>query len=531
MKTREALETDYIGCMNPESQTASFLFNRNYWSVEHRKKAVLSAASRGVKPEILKELEWINAGVTPELDRSLELLRKGNSALVITGQQIGILGGPLMTFYKVLSAIKLARKLEQESGVAVRVLFWMQTEDHDLEEIFSWHIYGKGGEIATLQREISGKEQGRSAGEILNGEEFVKRLERFLAEHRLDNFLPLIEYYLTPEVTLADSYRRVLQGTFGNYGVLVFDPLSANVKAAYRDFIASSFLRSGAINRLLVKRTEELKEQGYAAQVVVREDSPLFFVAASDGRRERLRELPDGSLKGEFSEYSKEELFKILDKQPGRFTTSALIRPVFQDAIFPTAAYVAGPAELRYHAQLKSLYPFFHLEQPLVVPRNSLLLLEKRARRLWQRLGVQLDTLSGSEQEFINSYSGSAKNTGLEDIKNIENELDVQLDKLKDQLSNVDPVLIKDLEKTRRSLHVNLSKFRSRYERAVLYREGDLVSKFNELKNYAFPLSKPQERVIGFGYFLNRFGPEFISRLLEQVPEISDGESKVIELE
>ena len=514
-----------------QSGHSAKFYRASFYDKQARIDTVKQAAQKTIKPVVFSELERLNLGASEAVDNALNKLRTGKAAVVVTGQQLGMLGGPLLTLYKILSAVKLANFLEEESGIKVVPLFWLQSEDHDFNEIKTAKFYGPEGDLVELSLPNNLSGIGDSVGAISLNDQAAADVRGFL--EGVESSFPeikkqLVEIY-SSGATLSQVMIRTLRLALPDLGFLVFDSLSAPVKAENKDFIASAFLRTNSISSLLQAREKELLDWGYQSQVKLRPRSPLFFV--SSGRvRQRLEETGEGVWSSESFSLTKEELYKLLDSDPGRFTTSALIRPVFQDTIFPSAAYVGGSAEIAYWAQLKGLYEFFNCLQPLVVPRARVLLLDNASRRNIEKLNVTLSDLGKSPEAFVSDRLSGTKFDSHSIFEPLEVLLDKNLGSIAEKVVEVDPGLKGALETTREAMTVNLSRFKNKYERALVSKEQILVGQFNKVKNYLTPNGVAQEREVAFVYFLLKYGPDFVNKVIENVDLFCADEYSLLQL-
>lgn len=492
-------------------------FRASFLEAENRVAAVRQAADRAVLPAVMSELRAQNQGGGEAVERSLADLEKGGAAVAVTGQQLGVCGGPLLTIYKIASTISLARLLERESGVRVLPLFWMQSEDHDFAEVCSTTFFGPGGELRDVALDIPADELGDSVGRLKIDPQRGGQILAWLDEcHDADpEFAAVLRRSFGTAGTFSGAMARLVREIFAPYGLLVFDCDRRSIKEAYKDFIASSFLRAASIGRLLQERSAWLQREGYPLQAAIRPESPLFFVSCN-GVRQRLREESDGVWVGQNVQLGKQELYRLLDQEPERFTASVLMRPVFQDTILPVGAYVAGPSEFKYLVQIRPLYDFFNCQQPLVVPRQHLAVADERTRKLMDRLEITAEEAALSPEEVILKHE---KNPGFASgsfFPALEEAFLARLAQLEPDLERVDPGLKRALERTRRSIKINISRLRSRFEHAVLRREETAVQQFLRIKGALYPRSHAQERVICCAHYLLRYGRSFVEQVLAE---------------
>ena len=514
--------TNYLEQYIAKAPAAQDFFELSFLNSADRSKAVKRATQRNMMPALIDEIARQNALAPAEVQTNIEHLRQGNVAVVATGQQLGFLGGPLLTMYKILGAIKTAQALAEETGVVTVPVFWMQSEDHDFEEIREMGYYTADGSYSSVGYSGEPVGLGDSVGPIEINPDSVAVVENFLEEQHpttREFWNDLCAGYLKGE-SLSAAFGHYLRSVFGSYGLVVFDPNVQVVKELYKDFIASSIVRSGGIGRVLGDRSAELESRGFDIQVHVREDSPLFFV--SNGKvRERLVEI-DGVWQSKQQRYSKGELLELLDNHPERFTTSALIRPVLQDRMFPTAAFVTGPSEFNYWVQLKPLYEFFNVEQPLVIPRPSFCIVAAAQERSMRDSQIRYSDLSLSTIEFLSRrMAGSSAEAATTEattlFSSVRKSIEAEFGRAAASLAKLDPNLVQGAEKTRSSIERNLEKFEGRVTKAWGQRHPELVHLFETVRDYAFPGGVPQERCVGSLDMLLKFGINLPQSLLAEI--------------
>ncbi|TMQ06373.1 MAG: bacillithiol biosynthesis cysteine-adding enzyme BshC, partial [Deltaproteobacteria bacterium] len=328
----------------------------------------VARSRRPLAPEVHRVLVAQNARLpaSPARDAHLEALRTG-AAAVVTGQQVGLFLGPLYTLYKAASAVVFARMLAARTGAPVVPVFWLQTEDHDLPEIASVTVPGRAG-ATTLAVPVDAGNRIAIAHCRLPPEidGCLDALAEALADgqaaspHAVAHVARLRRHY-RPGARWADAFAGVLAELFAPEGLVMIDPREPALAAAVAPVHARALAEAGPIAAALVANDAELERAGFATAVHVRPGAPLSFFhpAGPLGPRVRLEPVP-GRPGGDdaFAEvgggavHSRAELLAALAADPLRFSTSALLRPIAQDTLLPTAAYVGGPAEVGYFAQL-----------------------------------------------------------------------------------------------------------------------------------------------------------------------------------
>jgi bacillithiol synthase len=507
---------------------ARAFFSAHYLNAEDRKNVVLRAAGR-LSTEMLAAIRAQNAAFAPSAsrERNLELLERG-AAAVVTGQQMGLFLGPLFTVYKAATAIQVAKKLEEETGTRVVPIFWLQTEDHDLPEIACCSLpSGAGGPI---DLKVPASPQDRvSVAHVVLPPELDRCLEILRGElSRLPHgpaHLDILTRHYQVGRGYVEAFAGVLAELFREEGLVLIDPRDPAIAAAAAPIHRRALLEAPALASVLLERSRLLVENGFAPMVHVRAGAPLNFYHPLGAEGPRYRLEPAGE-EGLFKEVGGERVHRLsdltaaLDRDPRVFSSSALLRPIVQDSLLPTAAYIGGPGEVAYFAQLEPLYHAFELKMPLIVPRARFRIIEEKTLRLLARIGVSTEQAMLSEDALLSAARTleRAPISPLELQKNIEAQLDHLFDEVSSKIEGVGEGIDHAIEKTRVSIKSSVAKLREKYERAVLHRDQSLVEDVRRLKSLLQPNGEPQERVFGVSYYAARYGERaFVEKVLESI--------------
>jgi bacillithiol biosynthesis cysteine-adding enzyme BshC len=451
---------------------------------------------------------------SPARDRNIAALRDGASA-VVTGQQAGLFLGPLFTTYKAATAIALARKLQADRGAAVVPVFWLQTEDHDLAEIATCHVAPSRG-VALELRLPAGDEHVSVAHRVLP-DEVSSRLDELhgALSHmpHAGEHLDRLRRHYRPGTTWGNAFAQVLAELFGEEGLVLLDPRDPALAPLAAPVHRRALLEARPI-------AEALRAQA-TSPVHVREAAPLsvFHPDGPEGRRCRLVATGEGYAEvGSGLVHTEKELLDALDRHPLSFSTSALLRPILQDTWLPTAAYVAGPAEAAYFAQLPPLYAAFGLTMPAVVPRIHVRLLEPKTHRALDRLGLSAAEACGTEEEVLARATVHAG--GSEEGDAITRPLlqgfQRAIDELVPTLLAAGEGMDRAIEKTKASVETAVSRLLAHYAKASRHRDLARVEEVKRLLDWLWPHGVPQERVYGISYFAAQHGERaFLARVLE----------------
>lgn len=510
-----------------EARAESFLPAR-FLNPAQRVEQARLAAQRRPAGGLLEVLREQNELLPPSAARrrNLEALARPGTVAVLTGQQVGLFLGPLYTFYKAASVIAVARAIESESGVPCVPIFWLQSEDHDFAEIN--HCYVGGGGAAPLRLELN--EAGPSLGgtdaeaaqmarvsvkdrllEPEVGDQIAQLEERFGALPFAAEFIDLLRTHYRPGRSISAAFAGAMAALFEEEGLILLDPRDNVIAKLSAPICGQCIASAEKISALLLERSRALAEAGFEAQVHLRPDSPLPFFHARTLQGPRFRLEPRGKswgLVGSDQSVSTDELYRALELEPLRFSSSALLRPIVQDALLPTAAYVGGPSEINYFAQLPPLYAFFDLPLPLVVPRARFRCLDDRTQAWLTKLRLEPADVERPREQLLRDLARTrqdyprAQSVG----EQLMGDTPGRLDQLQTLAASLDPNLIKAVQRTRATISRAVSRFAARYGRSLLEQDRIALERVERLQRSLFPEGIPQERFYSLAYFACRYG-------------------------
>ena len=498
-----------------------------------------AAAERHVSPALVAVLRAQQAALPAGRARAhnLEALAAGGAAVVVTGQQVGLFLGPLYGFYKAASAIAVARALEAEAGVRCVPLFWLQTEDHDFAEIASATVAGGGGEPVRLSLPDEPPAEARVSIAHRRLPSEVSALLDTLAEllgagPAAKETLALLRAHYTVGRPIAQAFAGVLAELFADEGLVMLDPREPRIAALAAPIYREALDASTTIGRRLDDRCAALAEAGFDQQIPVRPDCALVFghLGAANGPRYRLERQTRTSgssdtsgtwrLAGGDRGFSKEEIADALAHDPLRFSTSALLRPIVQDTLLPTAAYVGGPAEVSYFAQTGPLYEHFGLAMPLIVPRGRFRCLDPHTRRRLAALGLGADDVARPQAELVARLPNTASRgipSAADLAARVDSEIAPALEQLAAAATALDPKdrnLARAAERTRAHVTRALGRLTGRYARKLAEREGVALGRLARVQNALAPGGVPQERAYAWPSLAGRLGPAALKALV-----------------
>jgi bacillithiol synthase len=490
----------------------------------------LEAAHRGrLADALLRQSDGFDA--SGAVLANIERLRNG-AAAVVTGQQVALFGGPLLTLLKAATAIRKAQDATKASGRDHVPVFWLASEDHDLAEVDRVTLLSKT-ETETLRLGLRAERPVPVGGLRVDGgnEEGRLRLEAELDRaSELLGWAPVCELLracYAPNAHLAGAFGRLISKIFAAQGLIVMDAAIREFHALGSPVLREAIEQAEEIEDALLKRSEELVSGGYHAQVLVaRGHSLLFLLDAETGARLPLRRLGEGQWKAGSQSYSTEDLFAILEAEPERLSPNALLRPVFQDRILPTAAYIGGPAEIAYFAQSAVVYEKILGRVTPVLPRLSATLIEPAIATAMATHEVSLAQMFEARTVDALALRLGARAMPIEGKRKIAavgNAMDIELTALTEYMSAMSADLA-------RAAGVSASKMRYQMNRLRRMAAAFEVQKEASLKKHAtammlnlFPDGHLQERLLGGVWFVARYGDVLPELLVEHAGQECPG--------
>jgi bacillithiol synthase len=442
---------------------------------------------------LVRRLRSASYHTHPAQEENLLLLAKENTVTITTGHQLNLATGPLYFIYKIISALRLAEQFNSTVSDQKAVpVYWMASEDHDLEEISSFYLFGKTYTWA-------GSEKGAVGQMRPPDKEFWSQIP--------DCPQWLKECYLNSS-TLAEAHARVVSTLFGSFGLLILEPDDKELKALFSPVVKKELLYSFAQTALL-KKTAALEEMGYEPQINGREIN-LFLI--SEGKRERILRNGEGFSTAEHGQvFGKEEMDKLLEESPERFSPNVVLRPVYQEYILPNIAYVGGPAEVSYWLQLKGVFEEVETPFPILWPRNFASLIPAAVEQKAAKLKLSVDQLFTPVQPLKKKWLSEQSENTLDFSE--ENELLKKVfDGYKAKVEGLDKSLVGWVEAERSKTEKQIESIEKRLVKSLEQREQQQLQLLEKLIEKLFPEGALQERKENiFNYLINR--PEIINLL------------------
>lgn len=431
------------------------------------------------------------------------------AAAIVTGQQVGLFGGQLMSLLKALTAIKLAAE-QTAHGVDTVPIFWLATEDHDLDEVRSATVIDREHRLQTLT--LAAKNEGLRVGDVVLGEEInalTKELRAMLGDAEV---VSPVERCYAPGTTLADGFAELYAAIFGHYGLILIDNRDAHLHVLATPIFSAAAEKAPQLNEHLQKRSADLERAGFHAQVHVDRESTMLF-HLQNGKRVAIK-LDGPKLKAGKQTWTAAELRRDVEAAPQDFSANALLRPVVQDFLLPTATYVGGPAEIAYFAQSEVAYRELLGRATPIVPRASATLVEPGVARLLEKFGIApQEAFKPAEQLALEVAARQLPADVSTALARSRQAVEGQLEALEDKLSALDPSLADAARNAGRKMRYQLQRLGERASRAELRRKADLDRQVRRLSASLYPRDTLQEREIAAVSFLAAHGLTLLETL------------------
>jgi bacillithiol biosynthesis cysteine-adding enzyme BshC len=429
---------------------------------------------------------------------------------VVTGQQAGLFGGPLFTLYKALTAVRLAARVSQDHGVPAVAVFWVESEDHDWNEVASVSVLD-----ADLQRRTLTLAPPPGAGEtpigsLLVGREISSVIEELAAalpqtEFTADLLTDLRNAY-APGITMSDAFARLLDRTLGDLGLVVFECSDRAAKPLASDVFAHEVRHAGRTWALAGAAGQRLQAEGYHTQVesAAHAGAALFRI---DGSRKAVQASDTPALANE------------VRTRPETFSPNVLLRPIVEDTLFPTVCYVSGPNELAYLGQLREVYEHFGVPMPLMYPRASATILDSASARFLEKHDLPFEALQARDESALNRLLAASLPESVDRaLREADEAIQEKMAAIMAAAPAIDATLEGAAKSTLGKLQHDLATLRGKVISAAKKRDETLRRQFFRAQAQAFPDGLPQERALGSVSLLNRYGPALVQRLVQDLP-------------
>ncbi|HDC6047522.1 TPA: bacillithiol biosynthesis cysteine-adding enzyme BshC [Staphylococcus aureus] len=472
------------------------------------------AALANVIREYMSDLK-----LSSEQELNIQHLANG-SKVVIGGQQAGLFGGPLYTFHKIFSIITLSKELTDSHKQQVVPVFWIAGEDHDFDEVNHTFVYNENhGSLHKVKYHTMEMPETTVSRYYPDKAELKQTLKTMFIHMKetvhTQGLLEICDRIIDQYDSWTDMFKALLHETFKVYGVLFidaqFEPLRKMEAPMFKKILKKHQLLDDAF-RATQQRTQN---QGLNAMIQTDTNVHLFLhnvhlflhdenmrqLVSYDGKHFKLNKTD--------KTYIKEEIINIAENQPELFSNNVVTRPLMEEWLFNTVAFVGGPSEIKYWAELKDVFELFDVEMPIVMPRLRITYLNDRIEKLLSKYNIPLekvlvDGVEGERSKFIREQ---ASHQFIEKVEGmIEQQRRLNQDLLDEVAGNQNNI---NLVNKNNEIHIQQYDYLLKRYLLNIERENDISMKqFREIQETLHPMGGLQERIWNPLQILNDFGTD-----------------------
>ena len=451
----------------------------------------------------------------PAGEAALADLVAHNGFFVTTGQQPGLFGGPLYSLYKALTAVCLARELQPVVGRPVVPLFWIAADDHDWAEANHAHVIDAANRLRRITVGPNPDSLPRAVGRIVLGDRGTEAVAELSAcfppnDYR-DGYLELLREAYHSGSTLASAFGDLMAELLRHTPIGLVDGADPRLKELARPVLQAETEDPAASENALAGTAGRLTAAGYALQVPIVPGATNLFLETREGRDRLLRTSGGFRLRRSGRDLSSRRVQRIVNESVDQVSPNVLLRPVVEGFVFPTLAYVAGPGEIAYFGQLAELFVRHGVGMPVVTPRASVLVVERKVTRVLEKLGVTVDDVRDRDLLLARFARDAMPRDVAETLEGWRRGLMARALELSDASAAIDPVLQGAVTKARNSGLAALGALEKKVIRAVKRRSETLTAQIDKAWVNLWPVGKPQDRVLSPVQYTMRYGPDFVS--------------------
>jgi bacillithiol biosynthesis cysteine-adding enzyme BshC len=451
-------------------------------------------------------------------------LFEGEVLCITTGQQPGLITGPLFTVYKALTAIALARSCAKALGRDVVPVFWVAGDDHDFAEAnhyYSLTLTNTVERVVLRERSLDGPSMPLYRERL--GPDIDAVMTAVVAHSSETEFRPAVLEWLTrhyePTHDLASAFAGALAELLGSQGLVVFRPTHVAAKTAMAPLLLDVLAAARAVDTGLQDRAAELQRTGRDAPVPVGSGATPVLIEARLGRDRLVIDGERFVARRSAESWTLSEIGTLTREEPERLSPNVLLRPVVEAALFPTLAYVAGPGELAYFPQCDPLYRQLDVEPQATVARWSGRVIETRVAKVLDKYGVAVDDLATPEGHLAAALvKDDMPQDASESLAALRRAVGQEYQRLRDAAATIDPTLKKSVQSAQNTTLSAINDIERRLITHLKKRNETVVQQIAKARANLFPLGRPQERTFTVVPYLIRYGNGFLDTIMDAVP-------------
>ena len=465
---------------------------------------------------------------------NIESLSASNTIAVVTGQQLGVLGGPMYTFYKIITAIKLCSKLKDKYEEYKFVpVFWMEGDDHDFDEVRELKLIDKTNSLKKIYYN-DGLEEETNRGSVAeikfndNINTFFDELSDALRDTEFkEGLLNKLKNFYKPGNTFQKAMFNLLFEYFDDSGLVLFNPADPEVKKLLKPVFKEEIENYRKHSEHVITVSAELEEV-YHAQIKLK---PINLFVSEESGRYSLEPVEDEyRLKGKRKKFTKDELLALLEENPSSFSANVLLRPICQDYLLPTGLYIGGPSEVSYFAQIIPMYKEFDIPVPVIYPRSSITIVEGTVKKTLEKYNLYITDFFKDEHDLNEKLIGLLSDVEMEPVfKKARTKIEELFDEVKSLIKDLDPTLEDTTDKTLGRVNQSIDQLYDKAQKANERKHETVLRQADKVRTLIFPEASLQEREINFVYFAHKYGEDILKWIFDQL-SINKFEHQMLEM-
>ncbi|WP_416043111.1 bacillithiol biosynthesis cysteine-adding enzyme BshC [Bacillus halotolerans] len=468
------------------------------------------------------------------MQHSIEKLKDPLSVAVVGGQQAGLLTGPLYTIHKIISIIVLAKEKEEQLQVPVVPIFWVAGEDHDLDEINFVHTSEESGPVKKKLPQSYWKKSS-AANTPLDQEKCAAWIDDvFAAFEETDHTNTLLEHVkrcLRESVTFTDFFEQLIADLFQEEGLVLLNSGDPGIKKLETAMFQKILRDNDELAHAVSKQQDFMREAGYKPIIESgKEQANLFyeyeeerFLIEKDNGRFVIKELDLA--------WSMDELYTHIEEHPERFSNNVVTRPLMQEFLIPTLAFIAGPGEINYWGELKQAFAVMGFTMPPVMPRLNITIVERHIEKklVERKISLQEAIEGGTENQKEKYFEHQIPEEFTAVIEQAKNQIEAIHKTVRQEALKVDQSMEPLLLKNAAFIQDQLQFLERTVTKRIEEKEGYVLRDYERIQNSIKPLLAPQERIWNIMYYLNRYGPKFFTSF-KNLPFSFQNQHQVVKL-
>ncbi|MFC5734868.1 bacillithiol biosynthesis cysteine-adding enzyme BshC [Cytobacillus gottheilii] len=469
---------------------------------------------------------------------SLKKLQQNNSAVVIGGQQAGIMTGPLYSIHKVLSIVAFAKEKEKELQVPVVPVFWIAGEDHDYPEVN--HIFTKSGakmnKVVYPEKVLEKKMVSNIAFDQNICREWVDGiLESYGETAFTKDVMIILDEAIQKSDTFVDLFAYIIMAMFKDTGLLLVDSGDRQFRQLQKEILKKQIRLSKEVTQSVFMQQENLKNAGISNSIdITAHAANLFYYDEKQHDRLLLEYHQESALfsdKEQTIQFSLEELLQVAEESPEKLSNNVVTRPITQELLFPTLAFIAGPGEIAYWAELQQAFRHFSIQMPPLVPRINFTLLERDIETDLNELEVRLEDvlangIEGQKNAFLQSIQSDQADSLFDSL---QTDVNKHYRCIEDYAKTNTKGVVQLLKKNEQKVIEHIQFLQQKIQEDIQLQHSHIINKYDRTGTALKPDGAPQERVWNALYFMNRYGLEFFKQILNH-PLPFDGSHVVVKI-